>query len=76
MAASPNPANSATVTAKTGPGKQATALVLTGVTAYNFDVASGILWVSQGSVQNQFQLTGSNTITFTASSGLYTLTVA
>ena len=70
--------STATITAKTGPGIQATALVLTDVTGINFDLNAGILFVNQGGndVISQFALTGSNTITLTASGGVYTLTVS
>jgi hypothetical protein len=69
-------ANSATVTAKTGPAIQATALSLTGVTGINFDLSAGVVFINQGSKVNQFQLTGSNTITLTASGSAYTLTIS
>ena len=69
-------ANTATITAKTGPDIQATAVVLTGVTQIEFDLAAGILQVTHDSKYKQFALTGSNTITLTASAGAYTLTVA
>ncbi len=69
-------ANVATITAKTGPAIQATAQVITGVTQIEFDLAAGILQVTHDSKYSQFALTGSNTITLTASAGAYTLTVA
>ena len=67
----------ATVTAKTGPGIQATAIVLTRITNIQFDLAAGVLFLSNGNGQvDQFELTGSNTITLTASGGNYTLAVS
>ncbi len=70
-------ANTATITAYSGPGIAATAIVLTDVTQINFDLDAGVLFVNQGGNEkvNQFELTGSNTITLTASGGSYTLTV-
>lgn len=68
---------SATVTAKTGPGKTVTAGVFTGLTGINFDLAAGVLFLTNGNNQiEQFELTGAETLTMTASGGLYTLTVA
>ena len=68
----------ATITAKTGPGIQATAAVITNVTGINFDLNAGVLFISIDGTPSpqQFELTGSNTITLTASGGVYTLTVA
>ena len=68
----------ATVTAKTGPGIQATAVVITDVVGINFDLNAGVLFISIVGTPSpqQFQLTGSNTITLTASGGVYTLTVS
>lgn len=67
----------ATVTAQVGPGLTATALVLTGIIDIDFDLVGEVLSVTLSNGQiRQFALTGSNTITLTASSGTYTLTIA
>lgn len=68
----------ATITAYSGPGKLNTATVITNVNGINFDLAAGVLFVSSSDFPSpkQFELTGSNTITLTASAGVYTLTVS
>lgn len=68
----------ATVTAYSGPGRLSTAAVITNVTGIQFDCVREVLFV-ETSVQpspKQFELTGSNTITLTASAGNYTLTIS
>lgn len=67
----------ATVTAAVGPGLEATALVIANVIDIDFDLPGEILslTLTNGQVR-QFALTGSNTITLTASGGTYTLTIA
>lgn len=66
----------ATVTAKAGPAIQATAVVITEVVDIDFQILSGILQLTRLNGQvKQFALTGSNTITLTASGGTYTLTI-
>lgn len=67
----------ATVTAAVGPGLDATALVITDIVDIDFNLPGEILslTLSNGQVR-QFALTGSNTITLTASGGTYTLTIA
>lgn len=68
--------STATVTGKTGPGLTLTAGVFTGVTDIEFQIPINTLRLvcDQGIVY--ISLSGSNTITMTASSGVYTLTVA
>lgn len=72
--------STATITAKSGPAIQATALPLTGINSILFDLQREVLQLFTGSPlsgpANQFELTGSNTITLTVSGGVYTLTVS
>lgn len=70
--------SSATVTAYSGPGKLNTATVIPNVTGINFDINAGVLFIytSDSPSPLQYELTGNNTITLTASGGNYTLTVA
>jgi hypothetical protein len=69
--------STATITAYSGPGKLNTATEITGVTGINFDIGAGMLFVSREAQPSplQFELTGDNTITLTASGGNYTLTL-
>jgi hypothetical protein len=72
------PSGTATVTAPIGPDLDATALVLTNVVNIDFQLNRGILQITQSSPSKitDFALSGSNTITLTASAGAYTLTVS
>lgn len=67
-------ASNATITAKIGPGQQATALVLTNIRNFSFDCLGNTLSVTleNGTVRT---FAGYSTITVTVSSGNYTLTV-
>lgn len=67
--------STATVTGKTGPGLTLTAGVFNNVTDIQFQIPDNTLRLvcDQGIVY--ISLTGSNTITLTASSGVYTLTI-
>lgn len=57
-----------TVTAYTGPGIQATAQVITGVTKVEFDVEAGVLFVYQGNEKiSQFATSDVGTVTCTVS---------
>lgn len=60
---------SATVTAKTGPAKQATAIVLAGVTSFTIDIKRQVIQIYQGNEltgpAKEFDLTGVTTITDT-----------
>jgi len=68
--------STATVTAKTGPDIQATALVITDVVDIDFQLLAEVLQITKSNGQvKQFALSGSNTITLTASGGTYTLTI-
>lgn len=68
--------STATITAKVGPAQQLTAGVFTNVTEMNFLATAEILRIQTNGRFLDFELTGSNTITLTASSGNYTLTVS
>jgi hypothetical protein len=70
--------STATITAYSGPGKLSTATVFQNVIGINFDLAAGMLFISTTDQPSpkQFELTGDNTITLTASGGNYTLTVS
>lgn len=67
----------ATVTAQIGPGLTATAVVIRNIVDIDFQIQAEIIRLTDinGKVTD-FALTGSNTITLTASGGTYTLTVA
>jgi len=68
--------SSATVTGATGPGLTLTTGAFTGVTNIQFIIPDNTLRLAcdQGIVY--ISLSGSNTITMTASSGAYTLTIS
>ncbi len=68
-------ASNATVTAKIGPGQQATAVVLTDIRGFTFNCDGNNLGVQMrdGSVK---YYAGYSTITVTVSGGNYTLTVS
>ena len=68
-------ADSATLTLVTGPAVTMTAGVINDVNRIDFNVAGEVLFVTSGSTIKQFALSGSNTITLTASGGNYTLTI-
>lgn len=65
-----------TVTAKTGPAVQATALIITEVTNMNFDLVKRVLQVFQGSTVKEFDLSTVTTTTFTISGVNYTMVVS
>lgn len=66
------PTGAATVTAKTGPAKQATSLSLTGVTSFTIDIKRQVVQFYQGNEltgpAKEFDLTGVTTITDTITS--------
>lgn len=68
-------ASTATITAKIGPGQQATALVLNNIRNFTFDCAGNSLSVtlSDGTVRT---FAGYSTVTVTLSGSNYTLTVS
>jgi hypothetical protein len=63
------PIGSATVTAKTGPAKQATSMALAGVTSVTIDIKRQVIQFYQGNELTgpamEFDLTGVTTITDT-----------
>jgi hypothetical protein len=68
-------ASSATVTAKIGPGAQATSLALADIVDFGFDCDKNVCFIKlrNGSVK---YFAGYSTITVTVSSGNYTLTLS
>lgn len=70
--------SSVTVTAKSGPAIQATAIVLTNATEVKFDLERGMLFVSQSSKPNinEFALSSVTAVTFSISGANYTITVS
>lgn len=72
-------ASQVTVTAKTGPALQATAMVLGDVQNINFDLARRVVQVFQPVLNTQpkeFDLTGVTTITFSISGANYTMVIS
>jgi hypothetical protein len=72
------PTGTATITAKSGPSIQNTALPLTGVTLVTYDVDRNVLFVQQGSARpiKEFDLTGVTTATITISGGNFAFVVS
>ena len=71
----------ATVTADYGPGRTATAKVISGIKAFFVDVANQVLYFKlensdPNSPQLEYDLTGVTTFTVAISSGNYTLTIS
>ncbi|MGI0013626.1 MAG: hypothetical protein ACREBU_09325 [Nitrososphaera sp.] len=74
-------ASQLTVTAKTGPDRQNTALVLPNVTSLNFDLDERVLMVfhkdTNGTPQDkEYDLSSVTTVTFSISGANYTVTVS
>jgi hypothetical protein len=71
-------ANQVTITAKAGPAIQATAVVITGVTAinYNFGNQTISVFVSTTPTPQIYDLTGVTTITTTVSGSNYTVAIS
>jgi hypothetical protein len=69
-------ASTATVTGKTGAGNTLTAGVFSNVTDIDFQIPDNTLRLVSSAGISYISLSGSNTITLTASGGVYTLTVA
>ncbi len=65
-----------TVTAKSGPGFTATALVITDVTSFTFDLEHGVLSVFVGSIVQVYALSTVTTVTVSISGSTYTVTVS
>lgn len=74
------PSATATVTAKSGPAVQSTAIVLTGITSYSVDVRRSVLMFYQGNEltgpAKEFDLNGVTTFTTVISGGNFTITVS
>jgi hypothetical protein len=68
-------ADQATVTLVTGPAVTMTAGVFTDVRVISFELYQEVLRLQVGAVQKEFALSGSNTITMTASGGNYTISI-
>lgn len=68
--------STATVTAKTGPAIQDTAIVLTNVSSFNADIASQVLTVVSNGLIKTYDLNGVTTFTVSISSGVYTITIS
>ena len=69
-------ASTATVTGTTGAGNTLTAGVFNNVTSFEFQIPDNTLRIVSSAGISYISLSGSNTITLTASSGVYTLTVS
>lgn len=74
------PTGSATVTAKTGPAAQVTAVVLAGVTSLVIDIKRQVVQLYQGNEltgpAKEFDLTGVTTITDTIASTNHTIVIS
>jgi hypothetical protein len=70
----------ATVTAKTGPAKQQTAVVLSGITSIVIDVKRQVIQIYQGKELSgpamEFDLTGVTTITDTIAATNHTVVIS
>ena len=71
-------ANQLTVTAKTGPAQQATALVIASVKGVNYDFERSVVQVRAAEPNSikEFDLAGVTTLTITLSAGNYTLVLS
>lgn len=73
-------ANQVTVTAKTGPAKTNTALVLGDVTNINFDLVRLVVQITQtphsGAFTKEYDLSGVTAVTFTISGTSYTIVIS
>jgi len=67
-----------TVTAKTGPAVQATAIVLTDVNGISFDLNKRMVYVTRAGLANtqEYDLVGVTTITFSVSGSNYTMVIS
>lgn len=68
----------ATVTAKTGPAVQNTAVVISAITFFSVDLARQVIYFIQlGSSQiREYDLTGVVTFTVVIAAGVYTITIS
>ena len=69
-------ANQLTVTAKSGPAVQSTAIVLTNVTDIKYDFVRQVVYVTTNGLIKEFDLGGVTTLTLTLSAGNYTLVLS
>jgi hypothetical protein len=72
---------SATVTAKTGPARQATTLALSGLTSISVDVVREVISLFAGGEVNkapykEFDLNGVTTITDTITNGVHVIVIS
>lgn len=65
-----------TITAKTGPAVQNTAIVYTNVTSIRYDLAMMLLIIVTNGQIKEFDLTGVTTVTTTVSGVNYTITIS
>lgn len=74
------PSGTATVTAKTGPAVQNTAIVLSSITSFSVDIKRQVLQFYQGNEltgpAKEYDLTGVTTFTVSISGGNFTITVS
>lgn len=70
--------NTLTVTAKTGPAKQATSLAIPNVTKVNYDFLRqvAVVFTSDRSESQEYDLTGVTTLTISLSDTTYTLVLS
>lgn len=66
----------ATITGDLGAGVAIAAKVFHNITGINFDFDKQILTLDQGGLKTAIDVTDQTTLTFTVSSGVYSLTVA
>lgn len=74
------PTCSATVTAKSGPAKQTTAMVISGITSFTIDVKRQVIQIYVGTEltgpTHEFELTGVTTITDTIAATNHTIVIS
>lgn len=68
--------NTATVTAKTGPAIQDTAIVLTNVTQIIYNFAAMVVQITSNGLIKDYDLTGVTTITTSISGSSFTVTIS
>ena len=67
--------NTATITAKIGPGAAVTALAVTGISQFDVNCDSGVLTIVKGSVITKYDVAAATTVTVTVSSNVWALTI-
>lgn len=67
-----------TVTAKSGPGKQSTAVILNDVDGIKFDLNRNVVTIIQANVTTtkEYGLDGVSTVTFSIAGGNYSVTIS